>query len=232
MSTPAAGTPGTNTGQPSGDQGATPPGTPPAGQNPPPQPPSGGDTGQPPPGQADDAAKLKAALDRERQLRRDAEKRAKDGEAAQKRADDLEAAGKSETERAVATARKEGAAEALTKANTLLVRAEARAAAAGLHFQDPRDVLGLIDLSDVRVTDDGTVDADVIAERLRKLAEDKPYLVAAATPPTPPEPQGPRAPRVDPSQGSGRQPAPTAGTRGAAEAARRFGQPAAAGTTN
>lgn len=227
MSTPNAGTPGTNTGQPSGDQGATPP-IPPAGQPASPAPADGGQQGD----QPDDTAKLKAALANERSLRKDAERRAKAGEDAQKRADDLEAAGKSETERAVAAARKEGATEALAKANRLLVRAEARAAAAGLHFQDPRDVLGLIDLSDVRVTADGTVDTDVIAERLRKLAEDKPYLVATAAPPTPPEPQGPRAPRVDPSQGSGRQPAPTAGTRGAAEAARRFGQPAAAGATN
>lgn len=224
MSTPSAGTPGTNTVPPSGDQGATPPGTPPAGNTPPAQPPSGDS------GQGDDATKLKAALDRERQLRKDAEKRAKDGEAAKARADELEQAGKSDTEKAVAAARREAAAETMAKANGRLVAAEARAAAAALRFQDPRDATALIDLSDVRVAEDGTVDTDAITARLDQLAKDKPYLVASATPP---EPQGPRPPKPDPSQGSGRAPAPASGSKGAAEAARRYGNrpPAPAGTS-
>lgn len=219
MSTPGAGAPGTNTGQPGGDQGATPPA--PTGQQNPPAP-------SPDPAPTGDLAKVQAALTKERELRKSAEKSAKDNADAKTRLDELEQASKSDTEKAVAAARKEGATEAITKAHRLLVGAEARAVAAELRFQDPRDV-ALIDLSDVRVAEDGTVDTAVITERLGQLAKDKPYLVAAAAPPPPP---GPRPPMPDPSQGSGRQPAPTAGTRGAAEAARRFGQPAAAGTTN
>lgn len=206
-----------NDGQQQGDQGATPP-SPPAGQQP--DPPQGG-------GNAD-LAKVQAALNKERELRRTAERQARDGEAAKTRLAELEQAAQSDTEKAVTVARREATAEAMAKANTRLVAAEARAAAAVLRFQDPRDV-ALVDLSDIHVADDGTVDTDAITTRLRDLAEAKPYLVAAQVPA---EPAGPRPPMPDPSQGSGRPSAPTGAERGLEEAQRRFGNRAPAATGN
>lgn len=206
-----------STGQP-GDQGVTPPVDPPAA----PPAPQDGET---------DATKLQRALDRERSLRKDAERRAKENEAAKQRADELEQASQSDTEKAVTAARREAAAETMAKAHGMLRSAEARAVAAELRFQDPRDATVLIDLSDVQVADDGTVDTAAITERLQKLAEAKPYLVAAEKPADPPPPAGPRPPRPDPSQGSGRAPTPSGAEQGLAEAERRFGKQAATSST-
>lgn len=212
---------GDNTNGQHGDQGATPPADQPA--NPPaPQdgPPAAGET---------DTAKLQRALDRERSLRKDAEKRARENEAAKARADELEQASQSDTEKAVTAARREAETETMTRAHGMLRLAEARAVAAELRFQDPRDATVLIDLSDVRVAEDGTVDTAAITERLTQLAKDKPYLVAAEKPA---EPTPPRAPRPDPSQGSGRTAPPTGAEKGVDEARRRFGDRAQVGATS
>jgi hypothetical protein len=100
-----------------------------------------------------------------KKLSRDNETKAKANAAAAKRLEEIEAANASETEKAVNAARKEGETVALERANTRLVRAEARAVAAELGFIDPADALGQIDLSEVTVDEDGEVDADAVQAR-------------------------------------------------------------------
>lgn len=93
---------------------------------------------------------------------------------------------------------------ALAKANTRILAAEVRAAAAG-KLSDPSDALTFIDLTQFDVDDDGSVDQDEIAAAVADLIARKPYLAAQG---------GPKTPKADPSQG--------AGGRGAATAADRF----------
>ncbi len=169
---------------------------------------------------SDDVTKLKGALERERSLRRTAEREARENAAHKQRADDLEAATQSDTEKAVSAARREGAQEAIASANKRVVHAEARALAAEHGFRNPALAVRAIDLGDVKVTDDGTVDTDAITAALAALGTAEPYLLKGD--------DGPRTPRPDPSQGSGKTTQPTAGQRGTDEATRRFGnrQPA------
>lgn len=95
-------------------------------------------------------------------------------------------AAKTEHEKAVEAARKEGMTEALKVANSRLVSAEARALAAEAQFQDPGDAVRLLDLSDVTVADDGTVDTEGIKTALAELAKTKPYLIRDSGPKPPP----------------------------------------------
>lgn len=94
----------------------------------------------------------------------------------------LEAA-KSEQEKAVDAARKEGESTATQRANTRLVGAEVRVQAAGARFHDPTDAIAQLQtagkLDGIKVADDGSVDADTIKGLLKDLAEAKPYLVAS-----------------------------------------------------
>lgn len=117
--------------------------------------------------------RLGARLAREREKFADYD----DLKAAKVEYDKLLDAAKTEQERAVEAARNEGKTEALTVANTRLVSAEARALAAGAKFRDPADAVAFLDLKDVKVNDDGSVDADAIKAKLTTLAETKPYLV-------------------------------------------------------
>jgi hypothetical protein len=165
----------------------------------------------------EDSSKLRDALASERSLRKDAEKRAKEGATAQAELEKLTAAAKSDLERAVEAARKEGAQSVLGSANTRLVNAEARAAAAELKFRNPTLAVRALDLAGITVTDDGTVDTAAITAALKTLAADEPYLI---------DDGGPRTPRKDPSQGSGKTQAPKDAQKGLDEAARRFGKAA------
>lgn len=177
---------------------APPAGDPPANQPPPaPSDPEPKPQGEPAPKTAEDVAKLQQALERERALRKDAEKRAKDGDAARSKLDELENASKTEVEKAVEAARREGAAQALAAANARLIASEARALAAQAKFRNAADAVPFLDLSEVRVAEDGTVDTAAISRQLDELAKAKPYLLAAE--------EGPRTPKPDPSQG-GRSP--------------------------
>lgn len=99
---------------------------------------------------------------------------------------------------------REAESRALAKANTRILAAEVRAAAAG-KLSDPSDALTFIDLTQFDVDDDGSVDQDEIAAAVADLIAKKPYLAAQG---------GPKTPKADPSQG--------AGGRGAATAADRF----------
>jgi hypothetical protein len=130
---------------------------------------------------SDDGPKFtQADLDR---IVADRVKRAKpadydDLKAAAKRLADIEAANASDLERAVKAARDEGRAEVQTAANTRLVTAEARALAAEMQFRKPGHAVKLIDLSSVKVGDDGEVDSAAVRSLLDDLAKDDPLLLA------------------------------------------------------
>jgi len=184
---PPAGTPTAPNGTPPAGQGATP------------------DPADEPLGEAG-----KQTLVKVRKLLTDAEARA---EAAEKERDELKTAGQTEQEKAVAAARAEG----VNAANTRLVRAEVKAAAAAAGFHDPGDAaVQLYDqLAKVSITKDGDVDEAKVKELVATLATSKPYLVKApgATPPA-----------ALPGQGN-HQPAPKSGAAaGKAEAEKRFGK--------
>lgn len=153
-----------------------------------------------------DVSGLQSALEKERALRKAAEKAAKEGDKHRARVEELEAANQSETEKAVAAARKEGAVEARKAADARLVRAEARALAAESRFRDPARVVRLLDgLDDVTVGEDGAVDTDAIQRQLTELSKEAPYLVASDESPRPPAP--------NPAQGSSASgPSKTSGT--------------------
>lgn len=86
-------------------------------------------------------------------------------------------AARTDQERAVEAAKAEGRTEALSTANTRLVAAEARALAATARFRDPSDAVKFLDLKQVKVNDDGSVDAQAITDQLKALSGSKPYLV-------------------------------------------------------
>lgn len=99
-----------------------------------------------------------------------------------------------DAEKAADAARKEGETSALEKANGRIVRSEARAVASELKFRNPTLALAAIDLSDVKVNDDGEPDAAAIKTKLEDLAKADPYLVDDGKKP---------APKPDRSQGGG-----------------------------
>ena len=121
-----------------------------------------------------------------------------------------------ESEKAVAAARKEGETAAIERANARLVTAEARALAAEAKFRNPSLAVRAIDLASVKVSDDGAPDAAAIKALLGDLAKDEPYLVD----------DGKAAkPKPDPGQGR-QQGTPSKAEEGRAEARKRFGTPA------
>jgi alanyl-tRNA synthetase len=139
----------------------------------------------------------------------------KELKAAKARLDELEQANATDLERAVKKAREEGATEAAERANGRLRNAEARALAAELRFRNPAKAVRLVDLDDVTVSPDGTVDAAAIKARLDSLAKDEPYLVD----------DGKGRPKPDDAQGQS-QGTPSKAAEGLAEARKRFGTPA------
>lgn len=110
-------------------------------------------------------------------LARKHEGTAKANSEAAKRLAEIEESQKSEVEKAVAAARKEGESEATNRANARLVSAEARALAAEAKFRNPALAIRAIDLSAVKVGDDGEVDAAAIKAALEDLAKAEPYLI-------------------------------------------------------
>jgi hypothetical protein len=114
------------------------------------------------------------ALQDERKARRAAERAAK---AAQAEIEKLREATLSETERAIAEAKRLGREEALTEANSRLVFAEAKAAATG-RLTDPADIAAFIDLAQFDVSEDGSVDTKAINSAIDDLLKSKPYLAA------------------------------------------------------
>lgn len=117
----------------------------------------------------DPAAGLKSALAKERAGNKAAAKRVKELE------QELADRDKPADEKAIDVARREAAAEATAKANTRLVAAEFRIAAAK-RVKDPRIAAKLVDLTDVEVDDDGEVDPEGIAAALDALLQEYPDL--------------------------------------------------------
>jgi hypothetical protein len=153
-----------------------------------------------------DIVKLQAALEKEREARRAADKKAKENDTYRVKVEELEAASKSELERAVDVARKEGESSALQRANTRLVSYAAIALAAQQQFRDASDAVKFLDLTDITVADDGTVDSGSLTKQLEQLAKDKPYLLVDTRPTRPQGDvgQGPRpavTPEVTPGMG-------------------------------
>lgn len=119
--------------------------------------------------EADPAAGLKTALQKERAARKAEAKRVKELE------QELADRDKPDDEKAIDVARREAAAEATAKANTRLVAAEFRIAAAK-RVKDPRIAAKLVDLSDVEVNEDGEVDSEGITNALDALLDEYPDL--------------------------------------------------------
>jgi membrane protein involved in colicin uptake len=126
--------------------------------------------------QTDDDAQLgdagKRALADERNARKRAERDAKTTKA---ELDRIRAEGQTETEKAIAKAKAEGANEALTKANERVLKAEVKAAAAG-KLTDPADAARFLDLSEFTVGDDGDVDSKALGQAIDRLLKERPYL--------------------------------------------------------
>lgn len=124
----------------------------------------------------EDIDRLNAAITKERDLRKSAEKAAKDGKDASTRLAQIEEANASDIEKAVKAARDEATAAERTRTAGILAAAEARAQAAD-RFQNPATAVRLLELGDVRVSDEGIVDADGVKALLDALAESDPYLL-------------------------------------------------------
>lgn len=116
----------------------------------------------------------KRAIAEERDARKAAEK---SNRALQAELDKLKQASQTEQEKAITAARKEGEQAVTERANTRLKNSEARALAAAAKFRNPATAVKLLDLSEVKVDDDGEVDSEAVKTLLKKLAEDEPYLV-------------------------------------------------------
>lgn len=119
-------------------------------------------------------------LARERDRRQAAEREAK-------RVKDLEAElnkfreqSMTETEKAIAAAKREALEEAQKSFQRRLVQAEVRAMAAG-KLNDPEDAIHFLDLDDVAVGEDGTIDKKALTKKLDDLVKAKPYLAGGGT---------------------------------------------------
>jgi hypothetical protein len=116
-------------------------------------------------------------------------------------------AARTDQEKAVEAARNEGKTEALTQANTRLLSAEARALAAEAKFANPALVVRALDLKDVKVNDDGSVDADAIKAKLKEAADSGAFVIGDGEKPKPKpdRAQGGAASKGDKSVASGRE---------------------------
>lgn len=124
---------------------------------------------------ASEVAELRAAL----------AKANKDAERNRRKAAEFEEAAKSESEKALDAARREGAEQVRSELSRRLLEQEVRVAAAG-RFTDPSDAVRFIDLDSIGVDESGQVDQKALAAALDGLAESKSYLL-----------------RQDPSRGPG-----------------------------
>ena len=75
-------------------------------------------------------------------------------------------------------ARRKVEADAVTRANARILKAEIRAAAKG-RLNDPKDALTFLDLSTFEVGEDGEIDTEEIEDAIDDLLKNKPYLAAA-----------------------------------------------------
>ncbi len=127
-----------------------------------------------------------------------------------KKADEFDKAAeaaRTDQEKAVEAAKNEGRTEALTAANARLLSAEARALAAEAKFANPALVVRALDLKDVKVNDDGSVDADAIKAKLKEAADSGAFVIGDGEKPKPKpdRAQGGAAAKGDKSVASGRE---------------------------
>lgn len=129
--------------------------------------------------------------------------------------DTIEAQNATELEKAVKQADTAARADVSAKTNLRLVRAEARAVAASMHFHDPADAAVLLgpNLGGVKVNDDGDVDETAVKALVEQLAKDKPHLVKT----------DPGKPQPLPGQGQNQSHSASGREQGLAEARKRFG---------
>ncbi len=106
-------------------------------------------------------------------------KRQKETEA---RLEELEGRDKSALEKAQTSVEKASTENATLREENARLKLEmaVQSAAAEAQFRDVRDVIGQIDLSSAR-DEDGDIDTSAIARQVRKLAKDKPYLLATVS---------------------------------------------------
>lgn len=123
-----------------------------------------------------DAGKL--ALDRMKAERDQARADAKRAKSLEAELAKLREATATDSDKAIAAAKAEGAAEATNSANARIVRAEVRSLAAG-KLADPMDAVQFLDLDDFKIDANGDVDVKAIAKAIDALLTDKPYLAAA-----------------------------------------------------
>jgi flagellar biosynthesis/type III secretory pathway protein FliH len=142
---------------------------------------------EPAPAPADDLGDAgKRALDAERKARADAEKQAK---ALEKRLAEIEAQNMTDTERAIAEARAEGAREAQTKIADRLVRAEIRIAAAGKVAPEAINDLPALMGELAQFADEaGEIDTDRITAAIADLVASRPFLAPVADAKPAPDP--------------------------------------------
>jgi type II secretory pathway pseudopilin PulG len=164
---------GAGGGGSAGTGGAAGGANPAAGQPPAPQPPAGAQPGQPNEPLGEGGIR---ALQSERAMRTAAEQQLA---AAQQQLQQLQAASQTDAERAIAAAREEGRNEIRSTANTVLVNAEVRAAAATAGFADPEDAVAQLQqrFPTIAVTPDGAVDRNTVTAMVTELATNKPYLL-------------------------------------------------------
>lgn len=107
--------------------------------------------------------------------------------------DKIVEAAKTEQEKAVDAARKEGESSALERANKLLVRAKAETMAAQANFAAPEAVVATLNLSGVKVDDDGKIDTGALKVLIDAAAESGAFVIG----------DGKSRPKPDKSQGGG-----------------------------
>jgi hypothetical protein len=125
------------------------------------------------------------------QVRRETEAKFVDAVAAQAELKTIKDASASDLEKAVNAATAEATKTERARNHGILIAAEVRAQAAGMHFRNPIAALALLNqqgkLAGVKVADDGTVDAAAVATALEAIKVTDPYLIdegkAPAAPP-------------------------------------------------
>lgn len=109
-------------------------------------------------------------------------------------------AARTESEKAIEAARKEGEQTATERSNTVLVRSKAEVLLAGEKARNAEEAAKLLDLTGIKVSEQGVIDSDAIKTKVAELKTSSPYLFdtdeAGGKP-------GRRTPKPDASQGGG-----------------------------
>lgn len=148
--------------------------------------------------------RLSARLNREREKFADYDDLKAKAEAHDKAVEDA----KTESQKAIDAARKEGETTARSAADVRIVRAEAKAALATANAKNPDSAVKLLSLDGVKVGEDGEVDADALKAKIDALKESDDYLFSDGKPATK------TALKPDKSQGGGKGDGATGIARG------------------